>query len=101
MRMRVAPALQPAVEQLALRENRSVANVIDRLLAAGLRTTGFTAAVPVQPPDHCGCRMTMPLSANERSEIKRLAKLEGRSNRAMAHQLLIAGLRTWPAHARS
>jgi hypothetical protein len=100
MRLRLAPALQPAVEHLALVENRSVANMLDQLVAAGLHTTGFTKAVPVQPPDHRGCRMTLPLSAAERTEIKRLARAEHRSNRGMAHDLIVAGLRVrgaWPA----
>ena len=71
MRLRLAPALQPAVEQLALRENRSVAEMLDRLIASGLRTTGYTVAVPVQPPDRRDCRMSLPLTGAERTEIKR------------------------------
>jgi hypothetical protein len=100
MRVRLGPELQQPVERLARIENRSASNMTEKLIAAGLRSLGVMAAMeaPSVQSDR-GCRMSVPLSAAERTTIKRLARDEDRSNRSMAHQLLIAGLRVhgaWP-----
>jgi hypothetical protein len=100
MRLRLSKKLQPSVTHLARMESRSLSKMTEVLVAAGLRSRGVTdTAAPDETPDRLDCRLTLPLTTAERTEIKRLARTEDRSNRGMAHELILAGLRVrgaWP-----
>jgi hypothetical protein len=99
MRLRLTPKLRPSIERLARLESRSLSKMTEVLVAVGLRSLGVATSAPEETPDHLDCRMSLPLTGVERTEIKRLARAENRSNRGMAHELILAGLRdrgAWP-----
>lgn len=95
MRVRVPAEIIGDVEHLARVEGRSFQNVLDRLLKLGLRAAGATVRDGAASPETEAVRMSVPLPGRIVAQVKQLARQEDRSNRSMARQLVIAGLRAY------
>lgn len=96
MRVRIPPEIIGDVERIALLEGRSLQNTLDRLLKLGLRAAGATVRDRAgSPGDNEPVALSVPLPGRVCAQVKALARQEDRSNRSMARQLVLAGLRTW------
>jgi hypothetical protein len=97
MRVRISPQLEHHVHHLATRQGRSDQEMLDRLISAGLQSTGMPAAAIVPPMGEMSdaemSEMKIPLNAAYRAQLRALAAEHGRSQRRMATMVVAAGLR--------
>jgi hypothetical protein len=96
MRARVSPQLESQIHHLAVRQNRSDADMHNRLLEAGLRSSGMPAAA-ISPPlvdllTEGEWSLKVPLPVKLREQLKALAAEHGRSHRRMVAQVIAAGM---------
>jgi hypothetical protein len=96
MRVRVGAQISQAIERLARAESRSCQSMTTRLIMKGMVAEGHAVLPPIAIDDlKDPARVSLPLPAEMRTAIKRLARADDRSNRSMMHQILHAGLRTY------
>lgn len=100
MRPRIPYLAQSGIERVRQSRGCDISEATRLVIDAGLRSLG---ALPAAPPlEHQICddaEVTAPLPGAARAAIKRLAKTEYRSNRAMTRQIILVGLRAfgeWP-----
>jgi predicted transcriptional regulator len=103
MRVRLSPLLEQQVHHLAIRQGRTDQNMLDQLIAAGLRLTGMpSAAISSQiggPSEGEMSEMKIPLDAKLREQLRSLAAERGRSQRRMGALVDAAGLKALGADA--
>jgi hypothetical protein len=100
MRPRIPYLAQSGIERVQQSRGCDISEATRLVIDAGLRSLG---ALPAAPPlEHQVCddaEVTAPLPGAARAAIKRLAKTEYRSNRAMTRQIILVGLKAlgaWP-----
>jgi hypothetical protein len=96
MRARISPTLERHIYALALRQGRSDANMLDRIIEAGLAATGFAPEVMTPPlgslSDAEMSEVKVPLDAELRASLRALAAKHDRPQRQLAARVLREGL---------
>jgi hypothetical protein len=97
MRIRLSPVFERHVHAMALKQGRSFQNTVDRIVDAGLRSTGMPVAAVTPALGDLSegelTKMKIPLSPELRAQLRETAARLGRSQRKMTAICIAAGLK--------
>jgi hypothetical protein len=101
MRPRLNRETEDLLHKQAIIEGRSDSNMCRVAILRGLRgkLADVAEAMPAAKAGENLDRVVLELPKGVHQQIKFLAKIEDRSARNLMRQLLVRGIRTWPANA--